>query len=254
MSLMSVLPGFGTLVTEFEVEFVAADGVRTRVSVLDAARVSFEQVEPVRRFPSYRGQRYFPGLWWSSTVSGHVGYESWLERDHLMLLDFDPAVVGVAAQPFWLIWAGEDGQSRRHAPDYFARLFARLADGTAVVVDVRPADRIKPRDAAAFEAARRACELVGWRYWLVGVPQPVTVANVRWLAGYRHPRHHRADTASELCGVFAGTAPLMSGAETVGDPIAVLPVLFHLLWRHDLVADLGTPLHPGTLVNTRTAS
>jgi hypothetical protein len=27
-----------------------------------------------------------------------VGYESWLERDQLMLLDFDPAVVGIASQ------------------------------------------------------------------------------------------------------------------------------------------------------------
>ncbi len=250
MSLMSVQPAFGTLLTEFEVEFVAADGVPTRTSVLDAARVSFERVEPVRRFPSYKGQRYFPGLWWSSTVGGHVGYESWLERDHLMLLDFDPAVVGVAAQPFWLMWAGEDGQTRWHAPDYFAR----LADGTAVVIDCRPTDRIKPRDAAAFEATRQAGGLVGWQYRLVGMPQPVTVANVRWLAGYRHPRHHLAEMASALSAVFAGTAPLMAGAEAVGDPIAVLPVLFHLLWRHDLVADLSTPLREHTPVTTRTAA
>lgn len=250
MSLMSVQPGFGTLLADFEVEFVAADRVRTRVSVLDVARVSFERVEPVRRFPSYKGQRHFPGLWWSSTVGGHVGYESWLERDHLMLLDFDPAVVGIASQPFWLVWAGEDGQTRWHAPDYFAR----LADGTAVVVDVRPVDRIKPRDAAAFEATGRVCELAGWQYRLVGMPQPVTVANVRWLAGYRHPRHHLAETASALRAVFSGTAPLMAGAELVGDRLAVLPVLFHLLWCHDLVTDLSTPLHEHKLVTTRTAA
>jgi hypothetical protein len=30
----------------------------------------------------------------------------------------------------------------------------------------------------------------------------------------------------------------------VGDPIVVLPVLFHLLWRHDLITDLSLPLHP----------
>jgi hypothetical protein len=37
-------------------------------------------------------------------------------------------------------------QTRRHAPDYFAP----LADGTGVVIDVRPDDRIEPRDAEAF--------------------------------------------------------------------------------------------------------
>lgn len=34
-----------------------------------------------------------------ATTGAHVGFESWLERDHLMLLDFDPGVVGIAAQP-----------------------------------------------------------------------------------------------------------------------------------------------------------
>jgi hypothetical protein len=43
--------------------------------------------------PAYNGQRNFPGLWWSATMGRHVGFESWLERDHAMLLDFDPRVV-----------------------------------------------------------------------------------------------------------------------------------------------------------------
>jgi hypothetical protein len=42
----------------------------------------------------------------------------------------------------------------------------------------------------------------------------------------------------------------MTGAEAVGDPIAVLPVLFHLLWRHDLTTDLSVPLHPCASVTT----
>jgi hypothetical protein len=68
--------------------------------------VRFEDAAPVREFHSYKGQRHLPGLWWSSTAGRHVGYESWLERDHVMLLDFDAAVVGVSSQPFWLFWTG----------------------------------------------------------------------------------------------------------------------------------------------------
>jgi hypothetical protein len=30
----------------------------------------------------------------------------------------------------------------------------------------------------------------------------------------------------------------MDGVDSVGDPLGVLPVLFHLLWRHDLETDL----------------
>jgi hypothetical protein len=50
----------------------------------------FEDRAPVPSLPSYRGQRHFPGLLWSASMDRHVGFESWLERDHAILLDFDP--------------------------------------------------------------------------------------------------------------------------------------------------------------------
>jgi len=59
---------------------------------------------------------------------------------------------------------------------------------------------------------------------------PVVAANHRWLAGYRHPRCGDPQTAARLREVFAGDRPLMAGAEAAGDPIATLPVLFHLMW------------------------
>jgi hypothetical protein len=77
-----------------------------------------------------------------------VGYESWLERDHVMALDFDPSVVGIASQPFWLSWTTAEGQGRSHAPDYLAR----RADGSAVVVDCRPMERRRARDLTKFGA------------------------------------------------------------------------------------------------------
>ena len=89
----------------------------------------------------------------------------------------------------------------------------------------------------------------GWEYRLVGAADEIVTANVRWLAGYQHPRHDQPGPADVLRRVFAIAAPLMAGAEAAGDPIAVLPVLFYLLWRHELTADLAVPLHRGTLVS-----
>ncbi|MEE6259096.1 TnsA-like heteromeric transposase endonuclease subunit [Plantactinospora sonchi] len=244
--MLRAVPGSGgPLTAEFEIGYVGADGAEPRAILINSTEVRFELGKPVRVFSSRKRQRHFPGLWWSSTTGGHVGYESWLERDHLMLLDFDPAVVGIASQPFWLFW-DENGRRRSHAPDYFAR----LVGGRAMVVDCRPAERIKPRDAVAFDAMRRACELVGWDYRLVGVPDPVLSTNVRWLAGYRHPRYRVPGIVAALREVFVNTAPLMAGAEEAGDPIVVLPVLFHLLWCGDLTAGLGTVLHDATPVTT----
>jgi hypothetical protein len=69
---------------------------------------------------------------------------------------------------------------------------------SAVVVDCRPVDRRAPRDLAAFEATRQACVLAGWEYRLVGAPDPIVTANLRWLAGYRHPRYGVAGLAAAL--------------------------------------------------------
>lgn len=216
--LRAVPTSGGPLTAEFEVGYIGIDGAEARTTLINSVEVRFELSKPVRSFSHRKRQRHFPGLWWSSTTRGHVGYESWLKRDHLMLLDFDPSVVGIASQPFWLFWDEQD-RRRSHAPDYFAR----LVDGRAVVVDCRPADRIKPRDAAASAATQRACEQVGWEYRLAGESDPVLTTNVRWLAGYRHSRYHVPSVSAALREAFVDTASLMAGAEEVGDPIAVLP-------------------------------
>jgi hypothetical protein len=229
---------------DFEVSFTGEDGVEDRRGLAEAWATPFEAGLPVRRFTPHKGQRHLSGLWWCATTGGHVGFESWLERDHVMLLDFDPDVVGIVSQPFWMHWReGESGRRVSHAPDFFVR----RRDGSAVVIDCRPVERRPPRDVAKFDATARACALVGWDYRLVGATDVTETGNVRWLAGYRHHRHRVSETAAALVKVFASPTPLMAGAEAVGDPVAVLPVLFHLLWCHELLADLSAPLGGDTL-------
>ena len=230
---------------EFGLEFVEASGARRRERLAACWNVVFEDGGPVRPFGWARGRGNFPGWWWLATTGSHVGFESWLERDHVMLLDFDLDVVGVDSQPFWVCWRGE-GRERRHAPDFFAR----LADGSGVVIDVRADDRIEPADAEVFEVTARACGEVGWLFRRVGTPDPVLVANVRWLSRYRHPRcGRRLEVWDRLVEVFAEPMPLFAGAGEVGDRLAVLPVRYHLMWRQALTVDLAVgPLGPASVV------
>jgi len=210
--------------------------------------LAFERVAAVRGFVSFRGQRNRPGLWWFATTGEHVGHESWLERDRLMALDADPEVVGVAAQPMWLHWPTESGRPVRHAPDFFAR----RADGTGVVIDVRGDQRIGGRDAAVFAATAQVCAQVGWEYQRAGELGPVQAANLRWLSGCRHPRFAQPGLAARLGEMFAELGPLLGGASAAGDPVAVLPVLFGMLWRGELAADLERDLlGAATLVHAR---
>lgn len=146
-------------------------------------------------------------------------------------LDFDRSVVGIASQPFWLYWTDPEGRGVSHAPDYFAR----RADGSAVVLDCRPVDRRKPADVAKFDATAAACASLGWEYRLIGAADPIRTANLRWLAGCRHPRYRIEAVGTALLEVFTAPLPLLAGAESVGDPIAVLPVL----WVVDVVSALA---------------
>jgi len=201
----------------------------------DAWAERFESLPPVRVPRAFKGQRNFAGSWWFATMQAHVAFESWLERDHLMLLDFAPAVVAVAAQPFTAVLPTAAGP-RKHTPDYFVR----MADGTGVVIDVRPDDRVA-KDAEVFDAAASACAQVGWDYQRLGDITPMFSANVRWLSGYRHPRcRHDTVAAALIDAATAGDQTVGTLARAVGDPVVVVPCLFHLRWLGEL-DDLGPP-------------
>jgi len=232
----------------FTVDYLGADGAALREPLSSCAAVRFEDVPAVRSFRFAKGMTSFAGWWWFTATGEHVGYESWLERDHVMLMDFDPTVVAVASQPFWLSW--HDGrQRRRHAPDFFVR----CSDGTGVVVDVRADDRIPERDAEVFAVTAGACAQVGWEFRRVGVPGAVLAANVRWLSRYRHPRcagRPGSGLDVQLMQTFAVATPLLAGAEANGERLRVLPVLFHLMWLGRLTAAglASAPLGASTLI------
>lgn len=199
----------------------------------DAWAQPFEHSQPIRPLVSYKGQRNFTGAWWCATTRAHVGFESWVERDHLMAFDHDPQVIGIASQPFELA-LNAGGRSRRHVPDYFLR----HRDGSATVVDIRPDDRVKERDREVFDATADACALVGWSYQRLGVAEPVRTANLRWLAGYRHPRcAGPVDVWRSMIGVLdGGPLSLVALGERLGHPpVAALPWIYHRLWMNDIV-------------------
>jgi hypothetical protein len=232
----------------FEAVFVAEDGVEQRLPWPLMLDVVAELGRPVRSFPSYRGQRNYPGWYWSATMGGRIGFESWVERDHLVALDFDPTAARIVSQPFWLCWTTPAGKQRRHAPDFLVLLEDGSADGAVLVLDSRPLELIEDTDRAAFDATDRACALLNWRYAVWDRLEGVVVANQKWLAAYRHPRCYSEPVAQRLLELFTQPRPLMDGAELAGDPLGTLPVLYHLLWTRRLLMDLSLVLSDRTIV------
>ncbi|MEU9383265.1 hypothetical protein AB0D38_20770, partial [Streptomyces sp. NPDC048279] len=80
-------------------------------------------------------------------------------------------------------------------------------------------------------------------------PPGVVAANLRWLAGYRHARNQGPPgLRAALTEAFAVPRPLADGAAAVGDPLQVLPAVYHALWCGHLMAPLEEPLHEEALV------
>jgi hypothetical protein len=213
------------------------------IALEDAAAIDFGRVRAFRNPPAYRGQRNFPGWWWSATTRSHVVYESWLVRHHIIEADRDIRMTRIIGKPFELTWPVEKKQVR-HVPD----LFCRMLDGGGVVTDRRQVSKAGQgsRNKSAITSA--ACSVIGWDFRIAAEPDPVWAANLRWLAGYRHPRFADQRLEVMLLELFACPRPLGEAARQAGDPIRVQPVLFHLLWRGRLSADLGRPLGETTLL------
>jgi hypothetical protein len=133
----------------------AVDTTLDRVAVDDLTAA-----QPVREFRWYEGRRHYSGWYWSATVEGLVAYESRLELARIMLADFDPGVVAIAAQPFQLV--GPDGpRIRRHVPD----LLLAHAKGGVTVVDVKsPRRQGDPAVRAVMEWTGRTVALRGWGF------------------------------------------------------------------------------------------
>jgi len=198
--------------------------------VLVAARAS-------RRFPGYRGKRNYNGSYWSRTTRTLIGFESLLEREAIMLLDFDPTVAVIVAQPFALLWP-------KSASHHFPDLLVRHVDGSIAVVDVRALPLLDGKATRQFDLTRRALTHVGWGYTVyTGSAEPLA-QNLTFLAGFRkHGFDPEPRLVAALHAAFDPPARLDAGiaaaaAITKRDDRLIRTGALSMLWTHQLHADL----------------
>ena len=200
---------------------------------------------PWRVFRWRHGQTHYSGWYWSATTGGHVVYESRLELARLLLADFDPGVVAIAAQPF-CVSTEVGGVRRRHVPDFLML----GAGGVVTVVNVKPADQLaRPKVAAALGWAGEVFAGRGWRHEVWSGASATVLSNVRFLAAYRYPDRIDAATVSWLGGQPVTDVPL-GELEDTGERVGadVRAAALHLVWRGVFRIDLETPLSTATLL------
>jgi hypothetical protein len=222
----------------------AGEVQQSRLAVAEAGVLAAGR--PWRVFRWHRGQAHYSGWYWSATMGRHVVYESRLELARLLLADFDRQVAVIAAQPFLVTAPAEDGRTRRHVPDFL------LVDcsGLVTVVNVKPADRLgDPKVARSLKWAGTVFESRGWRHEVWSQAPPAVLANVRFLAAYRHQARVPAELTAWVggrTGVPVSIAELEAAWPEQADGIR--SAALHLLWRGDLTADLTRPLSAATVL------
>ena len=244
------LPANVTETTLVLVTLAGAAGVVSRQLSAEVSELLVERAEPIRRFYSWAGKRNYDGRWWLSTSGRHVLFESLLERDALMMADFNSEVVAVSAQPLAFLWPRSTEHATHHVPDFFFR----LCDGGGRIVDVKPADALT-RARTQIALTEAACAEIGWQYYVFTGIDSAVDPNVRWLSGYRHERYRPGpEVMSTLEEAFTRPTPLSEGACRAALrctlPVAMMVGhLYHCLWTHHLRSDLSTPLTMTTVVS-----
>jgi hypothetical protein len=236
-----------TRLRELSVSVRLGDGTVTERPLCQVTSGQVVSGAPWRKARSARGQVHYPGFYWSATTGGHVICESRLELARLLLADFDPDVTAIAAQPL-LLRAQPGGRIRRHVPDFLLS----CADRTVRVVNVKPAARLAdPAIAEALAWPGKLFEARGWGYEVWSGADPVLLANVRFLAGYRRPgMPPDAVTAAVLGEVRPGerVGGLLDRLERFWPRPDAKAAVLRLLWQRSLSADLSLPLDAGSIL------
>ncbi|MEU6586316.1 TnsA-like heteromeric transposase endonuclease subunit [Nocardia sp. NPDC046763] len=215
-------------------------------------RLPFDDVlsgRPVREFRSWKGRKHYSGWYWSATMLAHVAYESRLEMMRILVADQNPSVVKIASQPFRLQGFDDSGVRHRHVPD----ILLEQADAGLTLIDVKSVEELaKPEIVALLEWTRNLCDKFGLTYEIWSGDDPIRLANLRFLAGYRRSTTLNADLVPFV--LRAAQAPIpMSHLENqlahVERTLLIRPVILHLLWRGWLLADLSKVLSRGTMVS-----
>lgn len=238
MYLTSVAPSAHTVAdlrnATVEVKY---DGRLRDIDATQIRDLTLSRVSPVRMSKAYPGRKNYSGVYWARTTGRHHWFESLYEKTALTALDRDPSIVDIATQPFKVAWPSEH---RSHFPD----ILAKRADGSMLVVDVRPRDRIKDRDREVFAMTCAWATPLGMDYRLFADLAKVQDWNLRLLAGYRYARWacppdivdslaaHQGDVRA-----LAEWLPLLEGTE-----IPAKGLLLAAIWHGALEVDLSMRL------------
>jgi hypothetical protein len=206
---------------------------------------------PVRTIP--KNSRSLTGKVIDFRSHRGVSFESALERDFYVLLDFDPAVTDFEEQPVTIAYQDPVGARRTYTPDVLVhyRPEARW-EHRPVLYEIKYRDDLRTHwqdYRSKFKAARRYARTQGWVFQLITEREIRTpyLKNAKFLRQYHDREPNRGDRHRLLAflAVQGETSPetlLASLSPDRWEHARLLPVLWFLIAIGEIGADLTVPL------------
>lgn len=208
---------------------------------------------PVRTVP--KNYRSLTGLVPNTRTQSMTAFESSLERDFLLLLDFDPDVEWFEEQPVKITYHDESGRRRTYTPDVLVRYRTdrlQIRNTKPLLCEVKYRDDLRQHWVAyrpKFRAAQCYARQRGWRFRLVTERHIRTpyLDNVKFLRPYRTVpvndlyRTRLLNTLAHL----EETDPASLLAAVCNDrwqQVQLLPLLWQLVATRQVSTDLYQPL------------
>lgn len=208
---------------------------------------------PVRSIP--KNSRSLTGKIIDSRRHTAVAFESALERDLYLLLDFDPSVAHFEEQPVTIAYQDPAGVNRTYTPDVLVHYVPdrrSQRDHRSVLYEIKYRDDLRTHwheYRTKFKAARRYARSQGWVFRLITEREIRTpyLKNAKFLRQYRY-RSFDSRACHRMLAILAGrgeTEPETLLAFLSSDRwerVRLLPVLWHLIAIRQVGADLTVPL------------
>jgi hypothetical protein len=209
--------------------------------------------------PGFPGR--FTGLVASELNAKQTAFESSLERDFMLLLEFDSDVLFYEEQPVRIDYLSVDGQTRHYTPDILVTYrqtstYTMLKPPLLVEIKYRRDlfeqwQELKPK----FRAARRYAKDRDWNFKIITEVEIRTpyLKNVKFLRQYQR-RPINPDSAGLLLqkvSELGSTDPeslLSSMCTDAHDRAHLLPMLWSLVVQRKIGADLNQPLTMQSLI------
>ena len=181
-------------------------------------------------------------------------FESLLEKEYMLLLEFDERVVRFEPQP---VTIAVPSVPRGYTPDVLVHCHPDSASGEVpkpLLTEVKHTDDLQrnaEKYAPKFAAAERYASERGWEFRITTQIDIRTqrLANLKFLREYRNIEPAYQDSAQLIqvvrgCGGISSASELLDRlAPTDDDRLHWLPIIWHAVVTRSLIADWDLPVN-----------